>query len=259
MKYVLYTHTDYLDIAKVHSDFLKFEHNVLLINRNNLLLQELYGKFQEVIFYDENLPYAGRLYQSLKQIDSDYILLIHDMDIPLNIDIAFINKVLNYAKENYIDRIDLQHENEPITKDSVIVEMENFEKVDYTDISNHKITLVKSRLYNVNPSLWHKHALLDILFNFANETYRSIENVRVDKFCEKYSIYKLHTSDVIHTGYYNVTNEFKFLHITHGGHLLPHTYEALSERVPVNLGVLDEYHNILSKYSFNRGIRTRMW
>lgn len=259
MKYVLYTNTDYLDVAKVHSDYLKFNDNILVINSNNLALDDFYHKFQEVIFYDDRLPYAGRLYQSLKQIDSDYVLLIHDMDIPLNIDVPFINKLLDYAKDNYIERIDLQHENDAITDKSIIVETDTFQKISKNEIGNYKTSLVRSYFYNVNPSIWHRQALMDILFHFANETYRTIENKRVDKFCEKYSMYKLYTTNIVHSGYYNVTEEFKFLHITHGGYLLPDNYEALSEKVPINLSVLEEYRSILSKYSFNRGIRQKMW
>ena len=193
MKYVVYTHTDYIDVATVHADHLKYDYNVLLINKNEMVL-DIYNKFQEVIFYDDSLPYAGRLYQSLKQLDSEYIFFIHDMDIPLSMDTNMINKLAKYVEENYIERLDLQHENEPITENSIIVEAENFEKIKHTDIGKHKLSIVRSYVYNVNPSIWYRQAFLDILSKFSNETYRTIENSRVFKYCEKYSFYKLYTN-----------------------------------------------------------------
>ena len=253
MKYVVYTHTDYLDVVTVHSEYLKYEYNTLVINKNDLVLDELYSKFQEIIFYDDNLPYAGRLYQSLKQIDSEHVFLIHDMDIPLSIDKETIEKLLNYAKDNYIDRLDLQHESYEITENSIVIEAENFEKIIYTDIENYKLCLVRSYLYNVNPSIWKKEVLLDILSNFINESYRTIESNRVCKYCERYSMYKLYTNNIVCTGYYNATPVFIFLHITHGGGLMPPNYEKIDHNVRKS------YLEILAKYKFNRPIKQNMW
>ena len=253
MKYVVYSHTDYLDILSVHTDYLKFENNILLINKNNLILDDIYNKYDQVIFYEDSLPYAARLLSTIKLIDSDYFILIHDMDILLDVNKQMIEQLYLYAKENYIERIDLQHENRGINEDSIIIESNSYQKIGHSSIEEHNLSLVRSYLYNVNPSLWKKEALLDILFNFAGETYRSIENIRVDKYCEKYSFYKLYSNKKINSGYYMVTPEFVFLHMTHGGGLMPPTYDKIDSNIK------EEYNKILNKYSFNRGIKNSMW
>jgi hypothetical protein len=253
MKYVIYTHTDYIDVAKVHADNLKFNENILLINSNSDDLEYLYSKFERVIFYDDKLPYASRLLTSINQIDSDWILLIHDMDILFNVYKSFIYKILDYAKENNIQRIDLKHGFEKVDENSIIIETDNFNKISNNEINNYSTSMVRSYLYNVNPSLWNRNALLDVLNEFSNESYRSIENSRVTKYMEKYNMYILYTNTIINSGYYNVAPEFLFIHISYHGGMMPPICET------ANKDIMIKWREILSNYTFNRPIRNNMY
>jgi hypothetical protein len=252
MTYLVYSHTDYLDILTVHTDYLKYDNNILLINKNEENLEHIYSKYKKVIFYDDHLPYAGRLLQSIKQVESDYFILIHDMDILLSVDKDKISEIFNFALKNNIDRIDLQHENYPINEESIIIEADTYTKVTPSELDSYEILLIKSSLYNVNPSIWKKEVLLDILERHSNETYRSIENAKVNEYSKNFTYYKLYSRHRLNTGYYNVVPIFVFLHMTHGGGLMPRV-----NRSEPHINVM--YNEILEKYSFTRNIKSSLF
>ena len=52
-----------------------------------------------------------------------------------------------------------------------------------------KNTNPRHYLYNVNPAIWKRSCLLEILNKFPHKTYRSIELFDVQKYCVKFNIY----------------------------------------------------------------------
>lgn len=262
MKYVIYSHTDYLDILNVHSDYLKFEENVLLINSNDLELGKLYSKFGEVFFYDEKLPYPKRVLSCLNQLNTNYLLFIHDIDIPLEIDFPVFDKIKNFCIMNNLDRVDLQQDiriDKQKYINSEIFNLEDFELVDFKDANNYYACLVRNDdpnnyIYNVNPSIWKKNTFMEILNEFENETYRTIENKFVQFFCQRYKIYKLSSSVKKNSGYYSVTPIFQFLHMTHEGGLMP--YDAKVNGADEDLN--EHYTKILKNYNFTKPFRRSM-
>jgi hypothetical protein len=261
MNYIVYSNTDYIDILTVHTDYLKFDNNILFINKNNLDLSSIYNKYKKVIFYDDALPYASRLLTCIEQIDNDYFLLIHDIDIPLFIDENRINSIYEYAISNNIDRVDLQQDirvnrNETISE---IIEIDNFNEINNHEINNYDHSLVKNDnisnyIYNVNPSIWKKDSLYQLLSNFRYETYRTIEGRHVQEFCLRFKIYKINSKQKMNSGYFSITPLFQFLHITHGGGLMPVNNIINGADVHIN----NEYIKILQKYKFNRPIKNMM-
>lgn len=262
MKYVIYSNTDYLDVLTVHADYLKFEENFLLINSNNLDLESLYSKFTQVIFYDDKLPYASRVLNCINKIDSEYVLFIHDIDIPLNIDFDTFNGVMNYCESKKLDRVDLQQDiriDRRPNLSSEIIETENFLSIPFEEANNHYCCLVRNDdasnyIYNVNPSVWKLDTFKEILGNFQSETYRSIENNTVQNFCQKFKIYKLSSKTKMNSGYYSITPIFQFLHITHEGGLMPLDGEVNGADEHIN----SEYFKILSTYKFTKPLRRFM-
>ena len=247
--YVVYSHTDYLDILKIQTEYLKnIENKILLINKTNFNIDEIYSNYDRIIFYDDSLPYAGRL-TSLSELKLDYIFFTHDIDILINCDNVVIEKLFQIAKEKKIDRIDLQYYTHGDSSDNISVSCNGY------DFYLNKQTNPSHYIYNVNPSIWKLSSFMEIMNTFKNEGYRTIEGDIVQNFCTKYDVYKLYGSDFLEIGYFHCLPFYQFLHITHGGGLLPLENNGLNEKIN------DEYRIICEKYLFkgNRNFKLSRW
>ena len=248
INYVVYSHTDYLDILNIQTDYLKSCGNkILLINRSSLDLDAIYSNYKKVIFYDDSLPYASRIL-SLSELDLEYILLIHDIDILINRNDDIIEYLHDVMIDGKFDRIDLKRD-----------ELTDTEKIDI-NFKGEIFVLTKQEnvynyIYNVNPSIWKLSSLLETMNAFCNENYRTIENKPTQDFCSKFKVYKLYSDVYLDCGYFNCLNFFKFLHITHGGGLLPISNNRLE------LGIASEYKLIIQNYlsNGNRQFKNAMW
>jgi len=234
--YVVYTHTDYLDIVQIQTYYLKDQSSkVLLINKNTLELDDLYNQYNRVIFYDDNLPYASRLL-ALRELDAEYILFIHDMDAVIRQDLNVLNTLLDLAKASNIDRIDLQQDPTPeINPITLRIKL----KEDLTLIKQEN---PNNYNYNVNPSIWKLSTLLDVMNKFSSETYRSIEIGYIQFYMTQFNVYKLFTEKYLNCGYFKCTPYFTFLHLTHCGKFLP---KGSSNLEPF---LREEYDSIHSRF-----------
>ena len=92
--YIVYSHTDFLDILRAQTYYLKsYDNTILLINKSDMELSDLYSNYKQVVFYDDTLPYAGRVL-TLSELNLDYALFIHDIDIVINRDHSIIEQLL---------------------------------------------------------------------------------------------------------------------------------------------------------------------
>ena len=264
---IVYSHTEFLDILSTQTHNLKsYDNKMLLINKSDMELGELYSNYKEIIFYDDTLPYASRLLE-LSNLYCKHALFIHDIDIVINRDDSVMEHLLEKMIELDMDRIDLQYQNirrtnnitgelldiglKPTgdTKLQIPVDWENPEDLRFyltkQDDVNHYI-------YNVNPSIWKISALVEIMTEFKNETYRSIENLPTQKFCKKYNIYKLYGPHIL-CGGMGCLPFFQFIHITHGGKLLPF------ENSNLDPSLVDTYKSIVKQFSLDdkRGFQGR--
>jgi len=240
ISYVVYSHNEFKDILQIQTDYLKkVEDKILLINYNDKDLNHIYSQYKQVIFYDDELPYASRLL-SLSRLDIEYVLFIHDIDILIIKNDEVINYFTNVMEKEEIDRIDLQVR--------YLWDLDNMDKFNTTfegtNIELRKQTNINNFIYNVNPSIWKLSTFLDIMNKFKDETYRSIELVTQD-YCSKFKIYKLFSDNYMSCGWFSCLPFFQFLHITHGGNLLPKDNNNLCE--PLKL----EYNTILNKWLYN--------
>lgn len=237
LKYVVYSHTDYLDVLQLQTESLKYYNNkILLINKNNNDLLDLYKYYNEVIFYEDTLPYASRLLY-LSNIKDEYILFIHDIDVIIKKDDYILSTIKNFMCENNIDRVDLQVRVEWDRSNRDILKFNH----NNTEIELRKQTNVSNYIFNVNPSIWKTSSFLDVLNKFKNETYRTIENDSVMNYCRKYNIYKLYSNNPIKCGWFSCLSFFQFIHVTHKGKLLPKTHNQLDTSLQL------EYDNMINK------------
>jgi len=257
MKYLVYSHTDYIDILRVHADNLKYEDSILLINKSEH--NDIFDRFSKVIFYDDNQSYTKKLVQCVSQIDDEYFILIHDMDILMEIDEVKMCEIKTYVIENNIDRLYLHHFPHHLLSNDIdgnIVEMDKFTSIrnpsEYGDVL-YKVTKLgittnrSSSGYGVNPSICKKSSMIDIWEKFPDKTYRNIEEYDVGSYCiDNYNFYFISSKTPVDTGFYMVNKFFKYIHITHYGQLLTTDREMDKDS--------KEYYinNILNKYKFNR-------
>ena len=257
--YIVYSNTDYLDILEIQSDFIQNKGNVtLFIDQNDLNLNELYLKYNKVVFYNNNDPYSKRVLTCLQQIDNEYFILLHDMDILLNADTSKLEKLFECLKVNNLDKIDLKRtaaiDSKKLYKINDFNDFSTWTpKKDTEEIDDSVYLIVIDEpgdfIYNVNPSIWRKTALYDIVNTFQNRTYRDIENIDVQHFCKKLKVLGLHTKKSIDAGYYNCLDLFKYLHITHGGKLLELNSTFTTKYGQSYISVKDDYIKIIDRYN----------
>ena len=238
LTYVIYSHTDYLDVLKVHSDYLSsYSNKILLINKNDFELDELYTKYKKVLFYDDSLPYASRLL-ILNQLNLIYILFIHDIDIIVKKNELILNNLVYEMIKHNIDRIDLQYRHKKWIYDknplNLEIDSQKFILYHRTDITNYT--------YNVNPSIWKLSSFISIMSRFRNETYRSIENSTIQDACAKeFKTYGIYAEQFINSGWFGCVEWFQYIHILKKGMSLPPTNNNLDGCL------LNDYNNIINR------------
>lgn len=268
--YVVYTHTEFLDVCNIQTDYLINDIKTLIINKNNLELDSLYSKYDNVIFYDDSLPYASRLLVLESLVSKyDYILFIHDIDVVIKKDNTVLNKVVELMKSNNIDRVDLQLDGNPvgtinwnehcinIISGEVINDRLNVENDVYLGLN-----INGDFVYNVNPSIWNLKSFLEILNKYSYLTYRNIEtNSQLQSLMRsEYKTYQLYANNERRRkcGYFVCLDFFEFLHITHGGRFIPLTKEgqhnSLSDFANNEYKLIVEKYLKLTSRAFRRGM-----
>jgi hypothetical protein len=228
---VCYSHTDYLDILNVQNTFLSSYDVPKIFMLNRPLIDK------NVVLYDDKKNYSKRVLECLEKMNDEFILFFHDMDILLRYSPEQCEELVEFMKQHSIDRVDLQYSNGEL-KDEIL----------FRDIY---LTRNSSYVYNVNPSIWRRSALIDIMSTF-DRNYREIEGKEVQEYMTKFNVYRLWSPRKVKAGYFNITNWFIFIHITHGGKLLPRQNNNLEPWIQVI------YNGILSSFSFQRQVRTTM-
>ena len=179
-----------------------------------------FGSNSEKIYYNSNLNYTRRLSSVLERIESEYIFLLHDVDLILNLNQDKFNSYLSLVEENSIDRL-------------------SFGVYNGNDILNGN-NLSVCRLYpgmsdsfftpfDYSPSIYRKDKLVELYLKFPEETYGGLElnpevqnHVNLNMKC--YGIkYSNRISTVYHRGFV-FTEDANFIHITVKGKLLPFQY-----------------------------------
>ena len=247
MLLVCYSHSEYSDVLQVQSDFLQSVpyQKVVLLDKPTQL------PFNRTILYDDTLSFSKKVYTTVSQLNDEYILFYHDNDIILHVNITDIEKMITIMKEQNIDRIDLKHYS-PDTPGIVI--RSTYEFNNNTSVCLYDTSTRFEFIYNVQPSLWKRTALLDIMNKF-DCTYREIEGAVQDYCRETKNMAFLLTQTPIPNGYMSVTLSYIFIHITTYGHLMP--IQPINGWVNdgINIEILHAYKSILSIYSFKRPIR----
>jgi len=132
--------------------------------------------FDKYITYDINNCYAKRWTNDiLPNIESNYIILVHDVQIIVNMDEEFIFKNLQIMSEFSIDRCSLN-----VFNGNNIIEKYGVTLCNLDNANGNTIIP-----YDVCPAIWNKNSLNILFNNFPNETYRTSElNESLQAFCK---------------------------------------------------------------------------
>lgn len=242
LKIVIYSHTSFLDVLNIQIDYVEgIGDMVLIINKNEEGLSNIYDKFTKVIFYDDSLTYGNRLLHSIKEVPYDYFIFIHDNDILFHIDKDKVKSMFDFLRENNYDRVDFQlaYDYDELKGGDVTDSDLYYVKSSNTDTTN------KGYPYNVNPSIWKKNTLLDIMKNFGFRDYRTIEHPDTQNYAVQYNIFKLFSKNKFRCGYFICTEPFRYIHITHSQKYL--NINSLPDGSCDD--IKEEYDKIINKYN----------
>jgi hypothetical protein len=247
MNYITYGHTDYIDILNVHANYIKdLGHHTLFINDSAGVPLDILQHYDDVAYYDDSLPYAGRMLQCMNQINYDYFLLILDTDIVLNVDTIILEWFVKFLKSTDYDRIDLKYTSN--LQSSLILDIEDWKQVKEIGSSTYLVRAENPHdyIYNLNPSIWKRESFMDLLTTFPEKNYRNIEFLDVQEYCQKFNVFKMHSKNFLECGWFRCLELFKFLKITHGGRLLPLNNEFMT---PSGQSYVDCYQDYLKMYA----------
>ena len=152
-KIVLYTHSDYIDVAKVFfgetQKYFGDINKVIFINRDHEDIPNEYIK----IFYDENLSYKNRILQCIDKLDDGVILLTHeDMFLYSSPNNKILNEFSELINLNKIDFVKLIKVDGHLGK---------------TEIHNNLVMSPKNNMFSIQPTMCSV-GKLKILFNHLN-------------------------------------------------------------------------------------------
>ena len=175
--YVCYSHSEYYDILNVHSDYLKNINDIykiLLVDKIVPEHNDLTQTFDKIIYYDNNINYTKRLYNSLMKIKNDelfintkYVLFTQEKDILINMDNTKINEIIDIMNTDKIDRIVL---------------------ITWHNNCDHKINNIEfsksNDSFTVNPSIWNLQSFIKLNENF-DLIYSDSELPAVHEYCRQ--------------------------------------------------------------------------
>lgn len=242
MNIILFSHSDYSFLWPIIEEyFLKITGIESIFVSNKTSLKKPNG-FIQYIEYDDSLCYAQRWIRSIiPKINTDYIVIIHDVNILLNCDTEIIKSIINIMRDYHIDRCSL----------NVFegIEIINNENIKLCNLKNaNSITFIP---YDVCPAIWNKNSFNTLFNNFPNETYRGSElNKELQQYCTiNFKIFGIQKDN--EKIYYCLgrpyTNHFKILHIT--------TQNELTFPNEVYMDTKEDFEYIFSKYKLEKNVK----
>jgi hypothetical protein len=241
---IFFTHSDYKYLKNILEDKLSIFSNLNTILCHDKLYTDIPVGFKKYIVYDDKLKYMSRWISILDEINTENILIIHDVDIVLHFDIKIFEIYFRLFLENNIDRLSLSIF-KSINKISSYVDNNEYSICDLNNLekTNHFVP------YDVSPSLWKKSSFRKLCTMYPNETYASSEiNQSLQNYCKKYmNCYGISYTNSICIQYCRglvYSTYFKFLHITTRGKLLL-PYDTYMDTKKELIKILEKYNIVL--------------
>lgn len=217
---LLHTHSDYSYLWPIINDyFKKYNFKKILtydkIPVNTVSLPDCFDKY---IQYDGSKKFSERLIPVLEEIEEEFVFLIYDVDIVINIDEQALNTYIEIVKEHNIDRVccALFNGNGQVYKNELALCNLN---LPLKSPSNHFVPA------DCTSVIWKRNSFINFLKLFPNETYSSMElDTNVVNYCKTkikcYGIQYTPNLQILYNRGLTYCDKLSFLHITTKGKLL---------------------------------------
>lgn len=228
---VTYSHSDYKDLWPIILDGVSknpipickvFACNTKPDNDKPIL--DIYNK---IVFYDDFKTFPEKVIQCLEQIQTPYVLFVHDIDIFIHFDSNALNKIMSFVSSENVDRFILG----AIKPNQMIIDVDGIliTPINGRGLSDHFYTP-----YDVGPSIWNVKTFIEGLESVKTVSYREIEDSSIQSFLLGKKVYANtnHINKPKYKSIYQLGRPFpdfcSFLHIVIRGKFLPsHFYHDL--------------------------------
>ena len=216
---LIHTHSDYSYLWPIINDYIKKYNFTKILAYNNIpentILPDCFDRY---IQYDDTQKFTGRLCNILEQIEEEFVFLIYDVDIIINIDEGALENYINIMRDNQIDRLNI----------AVFDGTEYIQKNNYAICNLNKNLRQPSNHFtpiDCNPTIWNKKTCIDFLKKFPNETYNSFDlNDQIISYCKTnmkcYGIQLTPNLKILYNRGLTYCDKISLLHITVKGKFL---------------------------------------
>ena len=251
---LLHTHSSYSYLWPIINDYIK-KYNFKKILAYDIVPEniQLPNNFDKYIKYNSSENFSKRLVNILNEITEEYVFIIYDVDIIINIDEKLLNYYIEIMIDNNIDRMSsvVYNGNGVIYKNGIGACNLN---LPLNSPSNHFIPI------DCTPAIWNRKSFIKMLFTFPNESYRSLElNNDVINYCKTklkcYGIQYTPNLKILYNRGLTHCDKISFLHITtQGKFLIPFSVYCDYE---INLkNIIEKYNLNINKIGFNKAGNT---
>ena len=218
---LIHTHSSYSYLWPIINDYIK-KYNFKKVLAYDSIPENaiLPDNFDKYIKYDASQMFSTRLVPILEQLNEEYVFIIYDVNIVINIDKNALEIYIDIMKENNIDRVcsSLFNGNGQLHKNGYALCNLNLPLI---SPSNHFVPA------DCSCTIWNKSSFIYFLKQFPNETYGSLElKEPIINYCKsKIKCYGIQYTPNLQISYnrgLTYCNKISFLHITvKGKFLLP--------------------------------------
>ena len=234
--YLIYTHTEYSDVLQLTLKRMEkyFPIKVTIATNSRKETLEVCNdttQIENIIEYEDNIPYGSKLFSVLNNITTEYLLFNHDVNILFNyVDEDVLSDLVNIMSEKKIDSIRLSTSGVEDKKQK----RENTTVNDINQIDSYQLT--------VQPTLWKTSSFLNICSNLREINYRDSELEKGQYYASKYKNCYISNINDYHVVFnYYLAKCYPCMHSIYRGkwNILQHPKEIkdLEEEYGINLMV----------------------
>jgi hypothetical protein len=242
---VTYTHTDYSDLWPLVFEGINKVNNiekVFACNNTDINIDNIKNFYNRINLYDDKLTYPKKILSILENINTEYIIFIHDIDIIINFNNTEFLNLMYFVKNYSIDRCIFGM----VPKNTDIYNIGN---ISLSDARRPNITANFLTPYDVGPSIWKVSCLKEALSLVTHCSYREIEYSPIQEFMQNKKVVAFTTSSNYSPKYQigrPFSEYFSFLHLLSGGKWFnPDCYMDLK----------NEFNVLIQKYNINVNLR----